>query len=140
MTRRSAVTIGWLMTSYSGTCSEILGLAKKLEGFKCEFTDKFVAESIISMLPSTWRDFATSQKHKRQMFSVVDMIGFFDVEENTRAKDTPGKEIMGAAGANFVQKKIISEAPMGRRSIQRLNRQWPLRRMVVVMCAVNLDT
>jgi hypothetical protein len=33
-------------------------------------------------------DFATSLKHKRQKFSIVDLIGSLDVEENVRVKDT----------------------------------------------------
>jgi hypothetical protein len=44
---------------------EIHTLAKELEGFNCELSDKFVAGSIISKLPPSWRDFATYLKHKR---------------------------------------------------------------------------
>ena len=56
-------------------------------------------------LPPTWRDFATSLKHKRQLFSVADLIGSLDVEEKARAKDTRGKGIIGSSSASFVQKK-----------------------------------
>jgi len=84
---------------------EIHTLAKELEGFKCDLPDKFVAGSIIAKLPPSWRDFATSLKHKRQLFSVADLIGSLDVEEKARAKDSRGKEIVGTSSANFVQKK-----------------------------------
>jgi hypothetical protein len=84
---------------------EIHTLEKELEGFKCELPDKFVVGIIISKLQPTWRDFATSLKHKRKLFSVTDLIGSLDVEEKARAKDTRGKEIVGASSANFVQKK-----------------------------------
>ena len=44
---------------------EIQALAKELEHFSCLLPDKFVAGSIIAKLPPSWRDFATSLKHKR---------------------------------------------------------------------------
>ena len=50
--------------------------------------DKFVADGILAKLPPSWRDFATSIKHKRQEFSVAELIGSLDVEERVRAKDT----------------------------------------------------
>jgi hypothetical protein len=50
--------------------------------------DKFVAGSIIAKLLSSWRDFATSLQHKRQEFSLAELIGSLDVEERVRAKDT----------------------------------------------------
>ena len=58
--------------------------------------DKFVAGAIISKLTPSWRDFATSLKHKRKEFSISDLIGTLDVEEKARAKDTRGKGIVGA--------------------------------------------
>jgi hypothetical protein len=39
-------------------------LAKELELLKCVLPDEFVAECIIAKLPSSWRNFATSLKHK----------------------------------------------------------------------------
>jgi hypothetical protein len=53
--------------------------------------DKFVAGCIIAKFPPSWTDFATTLKHKRQEFSVVELIGSLDVEERARAKDTRGK-------------------------------------------------
>jgi hypothetical protein len=44
---------------------EIQSLAKELEQFKCTLPDKFVAGGIIAKLPPSWRNFATSLKHKR---------------------------------------------------------------------------
>ena len=67
-------------------------------------TNKFVAGGIISKLPPSWRDFATSLKHKRQEFTIDGLIGTFDVEEKARAKDIRGKEVVGASSANLVQK------------------------------------
>jgi hypothetical protein len=43
---------------------EIQRLAKKLELLKCVIPNEFVAVCIIAKLPS-WRNFATSLKHKR---------------------------------------------------------------------------
>ena len=44
-------------------------------------------------------------KHKRQEFSVVDLIESLDVEEKARAKDARGRGAEGSSTANFVQKK-----------------------------------
>ena len=84
---------------------EIQSLAKELEHFKCNLPDKFVAGGIIAKLPSSWSNFATSLKHKRQEFSVSDLIGSLDVEEKARAKDTRNRALEGGSTANFVQKK-----------------------------------
>jgi hypothetical protein len=43
-------------------------------------------------LPPSWRDFATSLKHKE--FSVSELIGTLDVEERARAKDGHGKGVV----------------------------------------------
>jgi hypothetical protein len=83
---------------------EIQSLAKELEGFKCVLPDKFVAGGIIVKLPPTWTDFATSLKHKRKEFSIADLIGSLDVEENAMAKDTRGKGVVGTSSANMVHK------------------------------------
>jgi hypothetical protein len=66
--------------------------------------DKFVAGDIIAKLPPSWTDFATTLKHKRQEFRVVELIGSLDVEERARAKDTRGKGVE-TFSANMVQKK-----------------------------------
>jgi hypothetical protein len=56
-------------------------------------------------LPPLWRNFATSLKHKRQQFSVTDLIGSLDVEEKARAKDTCARGTEGGSSANLVQNK-----------------------------------
>ncbi|KAK1681303.1 hypothetical protein QYE76_042151 [Lolium multiflorum] len=84
---------------------EIQSLAKELEQFKCTLPDKFVAGGIIAKLPPSWRNFATSLKHKRQEFSISDLIGSLHVEEKARAKDTRARSFEGGSSANVVQKK-----------------------------------
>jgi hypothetical protein len=83
---------------------EIHALAKELEQFPCVLPDKFMADGIIAKLPTSWTDFATTLKHKRQEFSIADLIGSLDVEERARAKDTGGKGIE-TSSANMIQKK-----------------------------------
>jgi hypothetical protein len=81
---------------------EVQPLAKELEQFPCVLLDKFVVfvvVGIITKLPPT------SLKHKRQRFSVADLIGTLDVEERARAKDTRGK-VVESYSANAVQRKI----------------------------------
>ena len=70
---------------------EIQALAKELEHFPCLLSDKFMTDGIVAMLSPSWRDFATSLKHKRHEFSVSELIGSLDVEERAREKDNRGK-------------------------------------------------
>jgi hypothetical protein len=63
-----------------------------------------MAGGIIAKLPPSWTNFATTLKHKRQEFSMIELIGSLDVEERARAKDTRGKGIE-TSSANMVQKK-----------------------------------
>jgi hypothetical protein len=82
---------------------EIQALTKELELFPYPLPNKFVAGSIIAKLPPSWKDFATSLKHKRQEFNVAELISTLDVEERARAKDKrKGVEI---SSANMVLKK-----------------------------------
>jgi hypothetical protein len=78
---------------------EVQALAKDLENYSkevlCVLPNKFVAGAISTKLPHSWRDFATSLKHKRKEFTFDDLIATFDVEEKARAKDTHGKTIVG---------------------------------------------
>ena len=83
---------------------EIQALAKELEQFPCVLPNKFMAGGIMAKLSPSWRDFATSLKHKRQEFSVAELIGYLDVEERARAKDNHGKRVETSA-ANVVQRK-----------------------------------
>ncbi|KAK1661925.1 hypothetical protein QYE76_050084 [Lolium multiflorum] len=83
---------------------EIQCIAKELELLKCALPDKFVAGCIIAKLPPSWRNFATTLKHKRQEISVENLIASLDVEEKARAKDNTEKG-EGQSSANMVQKK-----------------------------------
>jgi hypothetical protein len=58
----------------------------------------------INKLPSSWRNFATTLKHKRQEISVKNLIASLDVEEKARAKDTSEKGDEGNSSTNMVQK------------------------------------
>jgi len=58
---------------------------------------------MIAKLPPSWRNFATSLKHKRTKISVESLTASLDVEEKARAKDT-GKGAEGQSSANMAQK------------------------------------
>ena len=64
---------------------EIHTLAKDLKNCSkespCVLPDKFVAGGIISKLPPSWMDFATSLKHKRHQFTFNGLIKNLDDEE-----------------------------------------------------------
>jgi hypothetical protein len=83
---------------------EIQCIAKEHDHLKIVLPDRFVAGCIIAKLPSTWRNFATSLKHKRQEISIKNLIASLDVEEKARAKDTRSKGGEGHSSANMVQK------------------------------------
>jgi hypothetical protein len=70
-------------------------MAKELEHLKINLPDKFVAGGIITKLPPSWRDFATTLKHKRMEISVSDLIASLDVEEKAQAKDGRSKTAEG---------------------------------------------
>jgi hypothetical protein len=78
-----------------------------------------VAAGIIAKLPPFWTDFATTLKHKRQEFSVAELIGFLDVEERARAKDTHGKGV-DTSSANMVQKNNSNASHNNKRKIKEL--------------------
>jgi hypothetical protein len=83
---------------------EIQCMAKELEHLKINLPNKFVPGGIIAKLPTSWRDFATTLKHKRMEISVSDLIASLDVEEKARAKDGRSKAAEGQTSANMVQK------------------------------------
>jgi hypothetical protein len=87
---------------------EVKARAKELENYSkeapCVLPDKFVAGAIITKLPHSWRDFATSLKHMRKEFTIDDLIVTLDVEEKARAKDARGKAIASSSSANFVHR------------------------------------
>ena len=47
---------------------ELQCIIKDLDLLKCPIPDKFVSGCIIAKLPSQWRNFATTLKHKRQRY------------------------------------------------------------------------
>jgi hypothetical protein len=103
---------------------EIQALAKELEQFPCVLPDKFVADGIIAKLPPSWTDFATTLKHKRQEFSVAELIGTLDVEERARVKDTRGKGIE-TSSANMVQKKNSNASRNNKKKNKQQNAMKP---------------
>jgi hypothetical protein len=84
---------------------EIQSIAKELEQFTCVLPDKFIAGGIIAKLPPSWRNFVTSLKHKRQEFSIIDLIGSLDVKEKAIAKDTRPRGAEGRFSATAIQNK-----------------------------------
>ena len=82
---------------------EVQCIVKDLELLKCSIPDKFVAGCIIAKLPSSWRNFATTLKHRRQEISVENLIASLDVEEKARKKDNGDQ---GQSSANMVQGKF----------------------------------
>jgi hypothetical protein len=81
---------------------EIQRLAKELELLKCVLPDEFVVGCIIAKLPFSWRNFATSLKHKGQKISVENLIASLDVKEKARAKDHIEKGNEEKASSHFV--------------------------------------
>ncbi|CAN6356432.1 unnamed protein product [Urochloa humidicola] len=81
---------------------EIQALGKDLMNVRYELPDKFVASDIIAKLPPTWRNFATSLKHKRQEFTVAGLTGTLDVEEKVRARVTHACGNEGGSSAYVV--------------------------------------
>jgi hypothetical protein len=78
---------------------------KELELFECALPNKFVAGCMIAMLPPSWTDFATSLKHKRQVFSTAELVGTLDVENKARAKDVKSNKVIeGSSSTHVVQK------------------------------------
>jgi hypothetical protein len=67
----------------------------------------FVAAAIILEPLVSWRDFATSLKHRREDISTDNLIIVVDAEEKARAKDAPSTSAAteNGANANMVGKK-----------------------------------
>jgi hypothetical protein len=59
---------------------EIQCMVKELRLLKIVVLDEFVAGAIIAKLPPSWRDFATTLKHKMVHMSISDLIASLDVE------------------------------------------------------------
>ena len=67
-----------------------------------------MAGCIIAKLPPSWRNFATTLKHKRHEISFKNLIASLDVEEKSRAKDTNERGGEGQSSTNTVQKDYMS--------------------------------
>jgi hypothetical protein len=86
---------------------EIQRLAKELELLKYVIPNEVVAGCIIAKLPSPWRNFTTSLKHKKVKITVENLIQSLDIEEKARAKDNTDKgNEEHSASAHFVQKNF----------------------------------
>jgi hypothetical protein len=81
---------------------EIQCMVNELELLKIVVPDEFVVGGIIAKLPPSWRDFATTLKHKRTHMSNSDLIVSLDVEEKARVKDGQSKGVEGQTSANMV--------------------------------------
>jgi hypothetical protein len=81
---------------------EIQCMVKELELLKIIVPNKFVAGGIIAKLPPSWRDFATTLKHKRTHMSISNLVASLDVEEKAQTKDGQSKWVEGQNSANMV--------------------------------------
>src|SRR3954466_15283277 len=88
---------------------EIQCIVKELELLKCVLLEKFVVGCMIAKLPPSWRNFATTLKHKRQEISVENLIASLNVEEKARAKDTAERGGEGQSSAYMAQKKTFDK-------------------------------
>jgi hypothetical protein len=81
---------------------EILCITKELDHLMIVHPDQFVAGCIIAKMPSSWKNFATSLKNKRQNISVENMILSLYVEEKAWTKDMSSKGGKGHSSTNMV--------------------------------------
>jgi hypothetical protein len=66
---------------------EIQCVVKELRLLQIVVPNEFVAGGIIAKLPPSWRDFATTLKHKRMHMSTLDLIASLDSKKKAQAKD-----------------------------------------------------
>jgi hypothetical protein len=131
MSWNNSMSTKWLKTAVVEQAHEIQALARDLENYSKDaprkLPDKFVAGGINSKLPPSWKDFATSLKHKRQEFAVVDLIDTLDVEEKARVKDkTHVKGLLGLLVPTWCKRRTTmhSKRRTSRiRTNQRLSRR-----------------
>jgi hypothetical protein len=71
---------------------EIQCIAKELDHLKIFLPGRFVVGCIIAKLPSTWRNFVTSMKHKGREMSVENLIASLDVVEKAQLRTLVLKE------------------------------------------------
>jgi hypothetical protein len=79
----------------------------ELAHFNCVLPDRFVVGGIIAKLLPSWRSFAMTLKHKKEVMTVESLIATLDVEEKARSKDVPrsGPPDAGPSNANVVEAK-----------------------------------
>jgi hypothetical protein len=65
-------------------------------------TYEIVAGGIIAKLPLSWRDFATTLKHKRTHMSISDLIASLDIEVKGWARAKQSKGVEGQTSATMV--------------------------------------
>jgi hypothetical protein len=89
------LTLALTLQSIVTQAHEFQLLAREIASLGCPRPDRVVAVGIIAKLPTSWRDFATSLKHKREDISIA-----LDVEEKARAKDAPNTSAAAENGAS----------------------------------------
>jgi len=72
---------------------EIQALAKELEQFPCVLSEKFVVGDIITKLPPSWKDFATSLKHQRKEFGLTEVMELLMLRRRREQKIHMGKAL-----------------------------------------------
>ena len=109
---------------------EIQLLVGELAHFDIVLPDKFVVGGIISKLPPSWRNFATSLKHKKEAMTVESLISTLDVEEKARSKDVPRSVLQegGPSNANVVEGKSNGGNKNNKNWKERPNRTLASRR------------
>jgi hypothetical protein len=85
---------------------EIQCMVKKLELLKIIVPDEYVDGAIITKLPPSWRDFATTLKHKRIHMSISGLIASHDVEQKVWAKDGRSKGVEGQTSVIMVHQSL----------------------------------
>jgi hypothetical protein len=112
-------------------------MAKELEHLKINLPDKFVVGGIIAKLPPSWRDFATTLKHKRMEISVSNLIASLDVEKKARTMNGRSKATKVQTTANMVQKSHGKGKGKGKktnRSLPLLSRRRSSRKVKAILC------
>lgn len=121
---------------------ELQLLVGEIAHLGCVLPLKFVAASIVAKLPTSWRDFATSLKHKREEISVDDLIAALDVEEKARAKDAPSTTSQNnQINANVIEKRYGMKnkgfKPNKTTSFKKKTDKKDMRNITCFMCGEN---
>ena len=90
----------------------MLLLVGEIASLGCPLPDRFVAAGIIAKLPATWRDFATTLKHKREDISTEDLVIALDVEKKGKSERCSKHFCCGREWCyitNIVEKKFYNK-------------------------------